>query len=32
MLALINEFGKIGLDHDLDTNNNDDVVIEISRI
>ena len=31
MLALINEFGEIGLNHDLNTNNNDDVVFEISK-
>jgi len=29
-LVLINEFGEIGLDHDLVTHSNDDVVIEMS--
>ena len=29
-LVLINEFGEIGLDHDLVTQSNDDVVIEMS--
>ncbi len=29
-LALINEFGEIGLDHDLVAHSNDDVVIEMS--